>query len=294
MSAMILGFLKVALVLLVDFAAINSVFQNPAIALGAVGLLSVYILFGGYLALLREGAVHANKLPRYQQQRLEMARQRLVRDVQTEYDLDISSLRVYLVPGDDAMNATAYGCNCVSVTQGSLANADPIMLTGVLAHEASHIVSADPEFNRAVFASVTLVLGMLSVVSFATVAVIFLLFLLLSCFRSWLGVMVFRGTAKAVSGLFGLIQRGIVVFYRAVLGLFSRHAEYRCDRFAAQLGYGTQLAHFLLLADPGSTRPMTLLEAIYRSHPPTVKRLARLEQLPVQRLNVSTPSGLRR
>ena len=74
------------------------------------------------------------------------------------------------------MNATAYGFNCVSVTRGTFDNADPITLNAVLAHEVSHILNFDAEFNRAVFCSVTLLVGALSVMSFAMVAIIFLIF----------------------------------------------------------------------------------------------------------------------
>ena len=67
----------------------------------------------------------------------------------------------------------------------------------MLAHEVSHIQNLDPEFNRAVFCSVTLLMAALSILSFAAMAVIFVLFLALSCFRSWLNrytYMAFRGT----------------------------------------------------------------------------------------------------
>lgn len=273
------GILKVALVLAIDFVAIYSLFDNLYTASIAVGVISLYVLFGGYLALLKEGAVSSKKLPTYQRNRLEAAKAQLVVDVKSESGVNISGLKFYLVPGEDDMNATAYGCNCVSVTHGIFNNADPITLNAVLAHEVSHILNFDPEFNRAVFCSVTLLVGAISVVSFATFAAVFLIFLVLNCFRSWLGVMVFQGTTKAVSGMFSLLQRGIVMIYRALLSLASRHAEYRSDKYSCMLGYGVQLSHFLTTAEPTNQRHMTLTEAIYRSHPPTPKRIARLEAI---------------
>ena len=56
------GILKVALVLAIDFAAIYSLFDGPDIASGAVGVIALYVLFGGYLTLLKEGAVSSKKL----------------------------------------------------------------------------------------------------------------------------------------------------------------------------------------------------------------------------------------
>lgn len=272
------GILKVALVLAIDFAAIYSLFDGPDIASGAVGVIALYVLFGGYLTLLKEGAVSSKKLPTYQRNRLETAKMQLVADVKSVSGTNISGLKLYLVPGDD-MNATAYGFNCVSVTRGTFDNADPITLNAVLAHEVSHILNFDAEFNRAVFCSVTLLVGALSVMSFAMIAIIFLIFLVLSCFRSWLSVMAFQGTTKAIGGLFSLLQRGVVVIYRSLLSLVSRHAEYRSDKYSCMLGYGVQLSHFLALTEPNNQRQLTLTEAMYRSHPPTSKRIARLEKL---------------
>ena len=66
------GILKVALVLAIDFVAIYSLFDDLYIAFGAVGVIALYVLFGGYLALLKEGAVSSKKLPTYQRNRLEI------------------------------------------------------------------------------------------------------------------------------------------------------------------------------------------------------------------------------
>ena len=272
------GILKVALVLAIDFVVIYSLFDDPYIASGAVGVIALYVLFGGYLALLKEGAVSSKKLPTYQRNRLETAKMQLVADVKSVSGANISGLKLYLVPGDDDMNATAYGFNCVSVTRGIFDNADPITLNAVLGHEISHILHWDAEFNRAVFCSVTLLVAALSVVSFAAVVCIFLIFLVLSCFR-WLGVMAFQGTIKVVSGIFSLLQRGVVVIYRSLLSLVSRHTEYRSDKYSCMLGYGVQLSHFLALTEPNNQRQLTLTDAMYRSHPPTSKRIARLEKL---------------
>lgn len=273
------GIIKAAIVLAIDFAAIYSLFEDPYIASIAVGVIALYVLFGGYLALLKEGAVSSKKLPAYQRNRLETAKMQLVADVKSVSGANISGLKLYLVPGDDDMNATAYGFNCVSVTRGTFDNADLITLNAVLAHEVSHILNFDAEFNRAVFCSVTLLVGALSVMSFAMMAIIFLIFLVLSCFRSWLSVMAFQGTTKAVGALFSLLQRGVVVIYRSLLSLVSRHAEYRSDKYSCMLGYGVQLSHFLALTEPNNQRQLTLTEAMYRSHPPTSKRIARLEKL---------------
>lgn len=272
------GIIKVTSVLILDFFILLGLFGNIFIALIISGIVILYVWLGGYISLFREGAVKCNQLSSYERTRLNTAKIQLTEDVKLTSSADISGMKFYLVPGDDDMNATAYGRNCISITRGAFTNADPLTLNAVLAHEISHIINFDPEFNRAVFCSVTLLVGAISVMSVVTMAVIFLLFLFLNCFHSWLGVMAFNGISKAVGGSFSFIQRGIVVIYRSLLSLASRHAEYRCDLYSCNLGYGLQLAHFLAIAAPESHRQLTMTEALYRSHPSTEKRIARLEE----------------
>lgn len=273
------GLLKVAAVLALDFLAVSSLFNDPSIAALAVGAIALYVFFGGYLALFQEGATRWDQLPAYEVARLSDAKRQLTEDVSHASAVDISRLKVYLISADDSMQATAYGANCVSVSRGTLDNADPMTLNAVLAHEISHILNFDPEFNRAVLATIFVLCGVISVLSFAFVAVIFLFFLVCGWLGSWLGVMAFKGTSKVTHGIFSLLQKGIVVLYQTVMSVLSRSAEYRCDLYSASLdrSYGLQLAHFLTYAAPETNRQLTLTEALYRTHPPTPKRVARLE-----------------
>lgn len=274
----VIGLLKVSMVLAVDFVVLLMLLKDPLAASSIIAAIGFYIWIGGYISLFKEGAVRYDKLPVLDRQRLEMAKNQLTEDVKAASGINLKGLRLYLIPGDDDLQATAYGANCVSVSRGTLNTADPLSLNAVLAHESSHIIHFDPEFSRAVFASVTIVMAALSVMSFAMMAIIFLVFLALNCFKSWLGLLAFRGTTRLSGGLFGLIQRAIVMIYQTTLSMISRSAEYRCDAYSASLGYGLQLAHFLELAAPESGRKLTLTEALYRSHPPTEKRVYRLEE----------------
>ena len=273
------GLLKVAAVLALDFLAVSSLFNDPSIGALAVGAIALYVFFGGYLALFQEGATRWDQLPAYEVARLSDAKRQLTEDVSHASAVDISRLKVYLISADDSMQATAYGANCVSVSRGTLDNADPMTLNAVLAHEISHILNFDPEFNRAVLATIFVLCGVISVLSFAFVAVIFLFFLVCGWLGSWLGVMAFKGMSNVSQGIFSLLQKGIVVLYQTVMSVLSRSAEYRCGLYSASLdrSYGLQLAHFLTYAAPETNRQLTLTEALYRTHPPTPKRVARLE-----------------
>lgn len=261
------GILKVAAVLLAEFLPVYVLFNDPLISGIVTGMVTLYVWLGGYLSLFREGAVRAEKLPNYERTRLENAKNQLVEEVKDISSADISNIKIYLNPGDSELQATAYGANCVSVSRGIFDNTDPLTLNAVLGHEISHTLNLDAEFSRAVFSAILLLCGALSVMSFAFMAVIFLMFLVCSFFCSWLGVVAFRGTTKVVSGIFSLLQKGIVVIYRAVASGLSRAAEYRSDLYSARLGYGLQLAHFLSYAAVESNRQLTLTEALYRTHP---------------------------
>lgn len=274
----VFGMVRVCAVLAVDMAVLSALFHDWTIAAMIGGGISLYIWLGGYLALFKEGAIRCDKLPFYESNRLKAAEEQLVEDVKRVSSIDISGLKIYLVPGDSDMQATAYGANCVSVSKGTLDNADVVTLNAVLGHEISHILRCDPEFNRAVFVSVFLLIGAISVVSAIFVVIVLVVFLAFTRLRSWLSVMAFRGTTKMTGGFFRLIQCGIVVVYRTMMGAASRHAEFQSDAYSYELGYGVQLAHFLEIAAPDIHQEMTITEALYRSHPPTQQRIARLER----------------
>lgn len=271
------GIIKVLVVIVLDFLAIYYLFNDMTIAFAVAGVISIYVWFGGYLCLFKEGAISSKKLPSYEAGCLERAKTQLIKDVKNISGVNVSNLKVYLVPGNDDMNATAYGANCISVTKGTLNNTDPVTLISVLSHEICHNLNCDSEFNRAIFASVTLIVCSFSVLSAVTMMFIFAIFLLLNFFGSWFGVVAFKGTTKVTKGIFSLIQRAIVVFYRSVFSFVRRRAEYRCDNYACKLGYGIQLSRFLAVLAPYDRRQLTLSEAIYRTHPPCEKRIARIE-----------------
>lgn len=272
------GFTKVMLVLMLNFLILFEIFRNVFIVVVVFGFIVLYVWLGGYISLAKEGATRCSQLPLYASTRLHTAKTKLIEDVKENSSIDISKVKIYLITGDEEINATAYGGNCISLTKGTFNNADSITLNAVLAHEISHILNYDPEFNRAVFCFVTIVVATISVVSAGIMFALFLLFFIFNCFKSWLGVLTFKGVTRGVRGIFSFIQKGIATMYYFLMSFVSRHAEYRSDLYSCSLGYGVQLVHFLKLVDPKLYRQFTLTEILYRSHPRTEKRIARLEK----------------
>ena len=274
----LMGMLKVSIVIAVDALILFYLIRDVRISAGITGCIVMYVLLGGYIEVFKEGAVRMEQLPSYEKNKLEIVKKQLMESVQEISGMNISSFRFYLTPSED-MNAAAYGANCVSVTRAALENTDPITLEAVVAHEVSHIISYDAEFNRAVFATITMTLGIISMASFVTMIIVFLICFVFGCFfRSYFGIMAYRGIQSCFKGVFCVIQRIIVVGYFIIIGAISRHNEYRADYYSCRLGYGLQLANFLELAAPESSRKFSLTEVLYRSHPPTPKRLAKIEK----------------
>ncbi len=153
------GILKVTAVLALDFVIMSALFDDDSVGVLIIGMVALYVWWGGYFSLLKESAVRSKRLPAYEAHCLEAVKAQLAKDVKSVSAADISKLKLYLIPGDDSLNATAYGTNCVSVTQSLFNNVDPITLEAVLGHEISHILNRDAEFNRAALASITLLVG---------------------------------------------------------------------------------------------------------------------------------------
>ena len=98
MPSRILGALKVSAVLILDLSLFLSLFHSPAVAAAGVIGIGIYTFLGGYFALVQEGGVRLDKLPRADRLRLETALRRLTDDRAAHGDR--ARLRLYLIPGD--------------------------------------------------------------------------------------------------------------------------------------------------------------------------------------------------
>lgn len=279
--ATVSGVCKITFLAAVDFAVLYSLFQDAVVAAVPIVVLVLYGLLGGYLGLIKDGAVRIDKLPAYDGARLTMAQELLSSDMQAVTGRGLPKIKWYIAPSE-TLNATAYGANCVSLNRATLDNTDPVMLAAVMAHEISHIMNLDSEFNRVLFASITALVLSLSILSALSMGFLFLLFLVLCCcsktIRSWVGLILFQGSSKVLGGLFQILQRVIVYGYKTLNGLLSRSAEYRADRLSASLGYGLPLARFLAMAEAEPQQLVSITDVLYRSHPPTERRIYKLEK----------------
>lgn len=276
----IFGFLKVLAVLGLDFAVICDLF-GVEIAVAVTAGILIYAWIGEYIGLWKDGAIPLDRLGDYDRSRLSGAMEQLAEDVQRTSGLDISNLKLHVIPSDE-INAFAYGVRNIAVTQGTLRCCDNATLCAVLAHEVSHVFYKDALFSRVVFASITLVLLGLIGLSAASVSALWIVFALLclcGVCGGFFSVYLFRGIGGLIKGWFSFLQYGLLFVYRTVMAFFKRRCEYRADQYSCKLGYGSQLSYFLTRFIEGSeSRQKSITDLIYATHPATYKRVLRIEQ----------------
>jgi Zn-dependent protease with chaperone function len=184
---------------------------------------------------------------------------------------------VLAVTDSDELNAYASGGHLVIVTTGALTNLPGPELQGVMAHEIGHQLG---------WVSTVLVLGywlalpVLALARFgffldnvATAAT--------SAYADSAGTR-FVGTAVAalLRTLAWVFQSGIVI-WQSVGGIVSRHAEFRADEWAVELGFGVELAAAMRRTayDEPPVGSRTWGERVFGSHPPLRTRIAKVEAL---------------
>ena len=174
-------------------------------------------------------------------------------------------------------NAMAFGANNIAVSRGLIKPAledaaeSRAMLEGVMAHELGHIYAKDTLFSGVVHASL-----------YATDIGIFVLAV---CFSP---LILISFISSSLSGYLMAAARNITTFLVSlpawVIAIVSRAtaapAEYRADRFAAELAGPGGLIRFFDLIAPLDTRIGSGVIGHYmRSHPPTELRRDKMEQL---------------
>jgi heat shock protein HtpX len=189
----------------------------------------------------------------------------------TQYKGKIRNIEIYII---DAMyiNAFALGKRTVAVTSGAVKTLSEDELKGLIAHEMGHIVYGHTK---------ALLLTNIG-------NSVFMFFMVIS--RGIINAMeILHSKYNKRGGIIELLIFLLKTIFNAVIFLLvslgelilsveSRQQEYRADRFAFLLGYGTELVNALyLLQDMLISDKMTLFEKLKRSHPHIANRIGVLE-----------------
>lgn len=273
------GIIKVICLLAADFALFSYLFGEK-VAVVTTGVIALYAWLGEYFALLRDGAVSEKKLNEYDRAKLDRARTILMSEAGRNGGNKLPAFRLHVVPSEEA-NAFAYGIGNISVTKGTL-QCDDMTLASALAHETSHIANLDAVTSRLLFANITAAVLGISIFSFiasASIWIIFGILALIGVCGGLFSLLVVNAVSKASKGLFRAAQHIVLFIYQAIIGTVNKLTEYRCDRFAARVGLGQNLAYFLsTYVQDQNSRQQSLREILYDSHPATYKRVLKLEE----------------
>lgn len=273
------GIIKVMTLLAIDFAVMSALF-NVEIAVLATIFFMLFAWLGEYFALLRDGAISEKKLNDYDRAKLGRARTILQSEAERCGMSELPRFRLHVISSKEA-NAFSYGISNISITAGTL-QCDDMTLASVLAHEVSHTANLDAVTSRLLFINITaaiLGLSLLSVITTISIWFIFLILVLIGVGGGLFSILFVKFLSKGAKTVFTLIQRLILFLYQAVIGTMNKFIEYRCDRFAAQIGLGQNLAYFLsTYVQDQDTRQRSLRDILYASHPATYKRVLKLEE----------------
>ena len=196
-----------------------------------------------------------------------------------EYQLFISP--------DASANAAALGRHTVILTRGLLHVADDEEIKAVMAHEVAHLKHRDSQILQAA--------SLLNSVGSAVVWVYTVIAVAMGFLASLFGALApgdpdyeygyaFEGAGQGfLMVAFAWLIRGLAWICYKILQLsflaVGRGQEYRCDAFAAQLGYGTALARFLDKSwqEAGYYKP-GFFTTLMSTHPDPGARISRLMQ----------------
>lgn len=274
------GIIKVVSALVLSFLLLVAV-TGIEIATIVISIIAMYAWLGEYTALWRVGAIPEEKLDIFEKNKLQRIKEVVSKRLSSKSGENISKIKLHVVPSDD-VNGMAYGFNNVSITRGALNSCDELTLCAILSHETSHILFLDSVFNRIIFGDITAVILGLMFVSFASVAMIWIVFFILALFgvcRGFISVFITSSLSKGIKALLELIQHFVLAIYQIAIGAVSRMFEYRADQMAVDLGFGVQLVYFLSrFVSSQDGRIRSLREILYASHPATHLRIEKIKQ----------------
>lgn len=240
------GIIKVVSALVLSFLLLVAV-TGIEIATIVISIIAMYAWLGEYTALWRTGAIPEEKLDIFEKHKLQRIKEAVSKRLNSKCGEDISNIKLHVVPSDD-VNGMAYGFHNISITRGALDSCDELTLCAIVSHEASHVLFLDSVFNRIIFGDITAAILGLMFISFASVAMIWIIFLILAMFgicRGFISVFITSSLSKGIKALFEIMQHCVLVIYQIAIGSVSRMFEYRADQMAVDLEFGVQLIYFL-------------------------------------------------
>jgi len=169
-----------------------------------------------------------------------------------------------------AIRACAVGVKTIAVSRGAIETFSENELKAIMAHEISHIINGD----TIVRLLTTIGNGIFALFVFVIKSAI----MASDIIRDKEGFE--SGLNKAIKMIFSIIVFVIVFPGEILLSIGSRQSEYRADRFAYRMGYGSYMIEALYLLEKINLGDnSSIVTRITASHPIVAKRIGILESL---------------
>jgi STE24 endopeptidase len=181
----------------------------------------------------------------------------------------VSDYKLYVV-NNGLLNAFAFGRNHIAVTRPLLQALSKERLAGVLAHEVGHLVHGDTQMMTLTYCMQNVGLLALNILN-GVIGV---------C--GWVAKIPYVGFAAAILSwmlfLIVVVMRFLVNLpANLVMLFFSRQDEYAADRYACELGLGSELHDGLEQISEGEQN-MKFPNNLLSTHPDTENRLKRIDE----------------
>jgi heat shock protein HtpX len=171
-------------------------------------------------------------------------------------------------------NAYAIGRRTICVTEGLFELPDDVV-SGILAHEVAHLALKHTKIQ--------ILIGGGNFIIATFILILRLIYSVLGIF-SLASIATLKRTGGLLSALPGLFVAGIIWLWTKFCMFFlmwsSRKNEYDADAYAAELGYGYELAKALDAIGTGQPQD-SFFKALYSTHPDTHDRIGHLQNLGV-------------
>lgn len=184
---------------------------------------------------------------------------------------------------DSDPNAVAIGRHTICVTDGIFELTDD-QIMGIFAHEMGHLANRHTEIQLLIGGGNVFILGFILILKIVSAIIAGIVTLIGSIFaiktRSFIGGCLIGLFTGIISALFVAAVWLWTKFCMIFLMWSMRENEYVADKYAAEIGFGYDLA---LVLDSIQNEPhQPLLRALYATHPNHHDRIGRLQEFGVQ------------
>ena len=281
----VFGVMRVTMLLAVEWAVLHSLFGKE-LATGIVSMITICAFlsepFSRWFSKLR----NINKVDGYTRNRITNIRNTLVAEVKKKFGLNISHVKVYVIPDDEVMEAKAYGIGTLGITRAAL-QLDDITVLALLSHSAGQMLRLDVVFNRLVQVTLLAIIVTFLLSNMLLVACLWFGFLVAcllrkSCIWSFIITNILVKVARAI---LRFLEQVVVLGYGLLMRGFNCYSIIQADKFVSELSLGRHMIYFLdRFACEETQSRLGVSDYFLKMTPSVSKRKMRLENFEVLRL----------